>query len=192
MSKIFGTRFARRDRTGIEYEYELEIDFKDQAVMDNRLETEVIAKRRPTGTTEWQKITATVQYEHERHEIRIEIQGGEFLRIDTSNFDSAIQAGLDVAIEQVEQVFSELTGVSIAHSVETLIQYIPLPDPVFGCLLKAGLSTVVGQLAKCIYSTREIRERRIRATFRCLGDHGMDMLSTAARRTLWCMIRLGI
>ena len=199
MPRIIGTRFVRQNN-GREYEYELELDFKDQAIMENHLEIDVVAKRRPLqkgplfpflGAAGWERVTATLQYDIPQNRIAVSIAGTEIGYIDIAGITWLPEAFIEEAWQQLSNAF---TATAVGRSIEECIQRLPVPlDPVFGCLLKAGISTVAGQSVRCIGETKgvEVLWRRVREIFKCLGHSAPTMLLTAARRTFVCMIMLG-
>ena len=67
-----------------------------------------------------------------------------------------------------------------SSAAELIIQAIPV-DPLLGCLLKSGVSTVIGQLIRCWRGTAEVQdagiqmEGRIRALADCVMGHAREM-----------------
>ena len=78
--------------------------------------------------------------------------------------------------------------------LEEALQAIPVPDPVFGCMLKAGLTTTLGQTMKCYDQVKGASGgfRRVRRVFVCLAENGVGMIWTATSRSLRCMAMLGL
>lgn len=77
--------------------------------------------------------------------------------------------------------------------LERFLQSIPVPDPILGCALKAGVSSLIGQAIKC----RTEMERagfwgRISEFAGCMRNHFGAIGRTALRRTFGCMISGGL
>jgi hypothetical protein len=66
-------------------------------------------------------------------------------------------------------------------------------DPFTGCLIRAGLSAVVGQVISCKQATRDVpwNLRRLKAMGHCMREHLGRMGTRAARKALRCVLRLG-
>lgn len=74
-----------------------------------------------------------------------------------------------------------------------LINNIPAVDPIFGCILKSGISTTIGQIVKChknVSKGASVR-KKISDILKCLGANKMSMLAKFTTRALKCMLFLG-
>ena len=70
-------------------------------------------------------------------------------------------------------------------------QSLPVPEPAFGCVIEAGISTV-GQMIRCHGRHRMIEQRRGRTEIvKCLGINAPGMTIKAALRTLGCWLTFG-
>lgn len=170
-----------------EYEYELDLDFKDEAIMRNAVEFDIVARRRPRTGGEWEQVTVTISFSFEEERAYLSVSGeaiGEYKL-------AAIDLPADVLAEEAwAHVLKAYDGIPL----EEAIHLIPT-DPFFGCLIKAGISTTLGQAVRCYRETAEAAGtaiERIRATIRCLGDNLLGMLTTATIRTLRCMVLGGL
>ena len=194
MPRITGHRFAK---DGIEYE--IAIDFKDAALAQDRLEVDVVGRRRPQGERRWDEVALTLRVDFERNDLVVSHGDRELGRI-TLDRDLRGEFPDDQDIEVLNEAFepaeggTEAAGEAVAQTLEEAIQAIPVPDPLVGCLLKSGVSAVAGQIIRCANRTsgEETIPRRVRATLRCLGFSIGAILGVTARRTLWCMMTGGI
>ena len=86
-----------------------------------------------------------------------------------------------------------LDAAGLDQAIETAIQSLPVPEPAFGCVIKAGISTTVGQMIRCHNRHRMIEQRRSRAweIVKCLGINAPGMTIKAALRTLGCWLTFG-
>ena len=182
MPKISSHRITSTSRG---YEYELDLDLKDAAIIENKVAFDVTAKRRPIGSGDWEKETVTVSFDFEEHVAHVSVYGETIGTIDLAGIDIAFEAPLDEAWIQIVSAYQ-------GRSVETAIQMIPT-DPIFGCLVKAGISTTVGQSIKWYNKTASIRPyfKRIRETIKCLGANAGRIIITATGRTFLCMVTMG-
>ncbi len=86
----------------------------------------------------------------------------------------------------------EMTKEGIGNAVAEIIDGMPVPDPFFGCLIKASISSIVGQVITC----NELRGnygkgKRYRQILRCLGEHTKGIAFRSIYRAARCMIRFG-
>ena len=77
--------------------------------------------------------------------------------------------------------------------LEQFLASIPVPDPLLGCAIKAGISSLIGQAIKC---RREVESaglwRSMQVFARCMRDHFGDIGRTALKRAFGCMISGGL
>lgn len=181
MPKIASHRITSGD-----HEYELDIDLKDAAIMQNRVEFEVAARRRHLREDAWEQESVTLRFDFEERVAQVLYRGEEIGRIDLSRIDLPEDMPAEAAWSMIADAWD-------GSPIEQMIQMIP-GDPVVGCLLKAGISTTVGQTIRCYgqaAGARSFRER-IKETLRCLGQNTIRMILTATARTLRCMVLLGL
>jgi len=80
---------------------------------------------------------------------------------------------------------------------EQVLDWIPAwcftGDPITGCLVRAGLSALIGQTLDCKKSTAELPwfKPRMKALGQCMVHHIPDMGVTAAARAARCVMRFG-
>jgi hypothetical protein len=107
---------------------------------------------------------------------------------------------LDRAHEHVGDISDGLWGhiKTVLHDggerAEQVIQGIPAGDPVFGCLIRSGLSTAIGHLIKCnarVGSVQNVR-RRVARIARCLRADSIAIGVKFILRTLKCAATGGL
>lgn len=80
---------------------------------------------------------------------------------------------------------------------EQVLDWIPAwcftGDPITGCMVRAGLSALIGQTLDCKKSTAELPwfKPRMKALGQCMVHHIPDMGVTAAARAARCVMRFG-
>lgn len=79
------------------------------------------------------------------------------------------------------------------EAISQLIDAIPAGDPFLGCLLRAGVSTFVGQVVKCTFAASDAEGWRqtVRQVLACLRRNGVRMLVRTALRAARCWIKGG-
>ena len=174
-------------------ECKVKLDLNDTAIMDDCLEMEVGGKFRQGPDEEWIKRKFTVRFNAEINAIEILHDGEVIGTIVLDAVGDFIARELDElpapeAWEKIREMFED--GGAL---IDELIQSIPVPDPIFGCLIKAGLSTAIGQLLECntIVPVRETAKQRIWELLRCLGFNSLPMISKFTFRTLRCAVSFG-
>ena len=99
--------------------------------------------------------------------------------------------GMDGRRAVFEKPLSELLD------VEQVLDWIPAwvftGDPISGCLVRSGLSALVGQILDCKKDTSELHwyVPRMKALCRCMLVHIPEMTVTAATRAAKCVWRFG-
>ena len=181
MPKIRSHRIAKDD-----FEYELDIDFKDAAIMENKISLDVSARKRAVNETDWQEVTVNIAFNFETGHAVVSTEGEKIGEIDLSKIDIPDHAFAEQAWDAIANAYS-------GSAIEDAIQAIP-SDPVFGCLVKAGISTTVGQTMNCYNSTPQTSalSQRVRETILCLGQNSNWMVLTASARTVRCMVMAGL
>lgn len=183
MPKMTGYRIKRGDS-----EYEIDIDFKDAAIMEEQIEFEITARSRSLPDGDWLESSASVRmvFEEFGPVALVQIGDSEEIRINLAQVDMGLYTSF-------EEAWQKVLDACDGNALEQAIQAIP-GDPVLGCLIKAGISTTVGQTMRCYNecSGVEALRRRIRATIKCLGDNFVGMIFTATTRAFKCMILLGL
>ena len=70
-----------------------------------------------------------------------------------------------------------------------IVEAIPVPDPIIGCALRSGLSTVIDQVFACHRQAEDAEEGRVRSFFRCMKASTRRMASRCLFRFGCCMLR---
>ena len=188
------------DGQGRLYTLRLTVDVQSAILNDGNVETSVVAIRHVEDGEDIE-MTAVVRLESFAGRIAIVLPEQDPIYIDLENFERVAdsdEAGIDPHgdVEQgdaVDRAVRELLdGAGLDEAIEAAIQRIPSPDP-FICLLKAGISTTVGQLIRCNNRHKSVEQRRSRAwkIVKCLGVNAPGMTIKAALRTLGCWLTLG-
>ncbi len=193
MATLTKIAFERNDTL-----YELAVDFEDEKIIEDlivfNLEAQVT-----TSDKAQHKETLSIEINWDKYKVTI-ASGNEILKVfefseldvrvsseDGSEFIPGMEEG-----ELKDGVYDTVSE-GIDEGISRIIDAMPVPDPIFGCLIKAGISSVVGQAIAC----NEVRGNYIQESNRfwqivkCLREH----LGGVASRTLWrtarCMIRMG-
>jgi hypothetical protein len=189
--------------TGATYEIEFNID--RIAALRETLSIEVVARRNSSLNEPGQEIQATLDFDLERREVLLKIEGEEAGKISLDAFGDLLQSDEADAIERAGGVAADVwdavrdnllseSGNRVGDAVEGAIQALPAFDPILGCLLKGAISAVVGQVIRCYRKPYEgetgFRER-LRDIAKCLGRNAWGILGRASWRATRCMITLG-
>lgn len=170
-----------------DHEYELELGLDDAAIMQEAVRFEITARSRHRAEDHWNEHKASVDldFEGERPVARVTIEGHDPIEIDLGMVDISPGASFEDAWEAIRDACE-------GSAFEQLVMAFPA-DPVIGCLLKAGISTSIGQAIGCYRETEHAKglRTRVRRTLSCLGENLPGMLFTATARTLKCMVMLG-
>ena len=79
------------------------------------------------------------------------------------------------------------------------MEYVPAGDPIFGCLVKAGVTSTIGQSLRCRNLHRQHDDKYRSASWRqkaqmitdCLWEHRKEISGRALKRALKCVARGG-
>ena len=154
-------------------EYELGISWNDDSFISGTPEIEISATVRRRDWKEPQRVAVTVGLEDR--------DGGPVLIVSVQG--------------------KPILGVPLADLLDEsqIIDRIPAwiyggGDPLTGCLLRAGLSSVVGQVIHCKNETRELDwyRARIQAIGGCLNTNVGRMGSRTALRAAKCALKAGL
>lgn len=154
-----------------QYEYELSLSWDDDAFVEGSISFNVSVLQRDTNGNEIKK-DATVSIEHDENEQPI-------LKIsDGGELDVNYPLG---------ELFDE------SQIIDLIPAWFFGGDPITGCLMRAGLSTSVGQIIECKKETSGVPWfiERCRAIGNILLSSIPDMSSKMARRAMRCIMRLG-
>lgn len=152
-----------------EVTYKLDLSFDDAAIMDSAAAFNITATCLSRDGDDYiqTKVAARVEISPWENVGTISIEGMEVYRFEL------VDRG-DVGLEK-------------------FLQSIPVPDPILGCAIKAGVSSLIGQAIKCRTEMERARFWGQIAEFaRCMRDHVGAIGRTALRRTFGCMISGGL
>lgn len=193
MATLTTIRFSRENTV-----YEVDIDFDDEAIIEDVVAFDVIARvTNSDGISHSETLRVELNLneftgrilvsERELHQFSF---GDMSTRMDAQTGDEIIP-GMDGEKELDDNVYDNIQH-GIGEAVGEMINAMPVPDPFLGCLIKASISSIVGQVITC----NELRKNygtgnRYKQILRCLGEHAKGI----ALRTIWraarCILRLG-
>lgn len=172
--------------------YTFEFDLDDAAIMKNKIAVDVVSKVTDGKGQESAK-TLTVQLDFENSVVEV-LDGDRVLkRFDLGVLRKKLQDWDEYGplSKGAADEFGDQVNASLGNAVEELISSIPVPDPIFGCLIKAGVSATIGQTITCYnrISGQRIEGaiRHTRALVGCLMQNAGGIFTRAVWRTLKCM-----
>lgn len=152
--------------TSFEFEHEgssyaIELNFDDSAMMESILKFDVIAKEKNQGL----ELNARVEVLPLESKIAIFVGDGEPIELNIFN---SSENYLEELIDKIPQTF--------------------LLDPVFGCAIKAGVSSIVGRAVECAHSLEaNSLWKNMREYFRCMSSKFSDITNKTIYRTFRCI-----
>lgn len=165
------------------HDYEIEFNFDDAAIVEDQISIDSIAKARLENDEDgWESVLVNLSYKIGDTEIVVSLDDGEIGRIKIEAVDITEEMDSEEAWGQIEEFID-------AAALEAAIGLVPT-DPIIGCLAKAGISSVAGQLVRCINESKQ-SQRRARAIFRCLGQNVPGIAYRAVYRAIRCMLLAG-
>ena len=172
--------------------YILDLAFDDAAMMEDSLAVSVNVTRLPASGGPPDYVEAKVTLDLAEEMIIVAMPGVDEFRIPLYHSELVAEAETEDGFE-MDQFWQTATNASGREDLwETIIEYMPAGDPLLGCVVKAGVSTSVGQIIACNAEVERSGDRpRLKAILRCLRSNGVSMLRRAAVRTFKCWIRLG-
>lgn len=192
MPIISGHQFEHGSR-----EYKVSLDFKDNEIVNSSLAIGVIAKQRPINSNEaWEDVEVIVKVDFEENCIILsngESQLGKIsLDIDISDDWDDPDADWKIINNSLIRDAAQ-PQITLETALENSIQAIPV-DPVIGCILKSGISAVVGQVIRCERMHRDIRNTRqkVLSMVRCMVNQSISILSVSTVRAFRCAIFFGL
>lgn len=162
--------------------YELALNFDDAALADGAVAVSATV-------TAW-----SLDRPDDKHQISAELS---IARDDRDRPILTVRLKGDVQGVQMDEVIFE-RPLSELIQAEQILDSIPAwaytGDPITGCMVRSGLSALVGQLLDCKKSTEELPWYwpRMRALGHCMLQHVPDMTKTAALRAGKCILRFGV
>ncbi len=153
--------------------YELEISWDDEAFTEEGTPTISVSASVRRGDTEPRSLTAQLSIkknEPDGPDVILQIEDNEIVRMPLSDLISETQI--------IDRIPGWLYGGG---------------DLMTGCLVRAGLSSVVGQLIRCKNATREVEwyGPRIHAIGRCLKANIGGIGMRTAWRAATCVLKAG-
>ena len=186
-----GTKSFRDENGNI---YEVNLSLNDAAVMDDNLEMIVTGSYREAGADIPLKAEFLIRlnpsedaleiyFENERRAV---IKLAELSGFNPDEFENL----------EMEEAWATITEIMEdgGDAISAMIDSIPVPDPVFGCLLRAGISTAAGQIVSCYMAFHQVANirSRIAHVLRCLSVNSLVMLSKFTWRTFKCALGGGL
>lgn len=186
-----GTKSFRDESGNI---YEVNLSLNDTAAIEDNLEMIVTGSYREAGADIPMKAeflirlnpsedTLEIYFENERRAV---IHFSELDDFDPDEFENL----------EMEEAWATIAAVleDGGDALSAIIDSIPVPDPVFGCLLRAGISTATGQIVSCYMAFRQVENirQRIAHVLRCLSVNSLVMLSKFTWRTFKCALSGGL
>ena len=147
-------------------EYQLDLDLNDEAIMRNHVEFVVAGtvRKGASGRTIHAQFTVRLNVPDNRIEVihQDQIVGTIYLaRPDINQVADVDEPETLQLREHIDNTWERICAFleeGGRESIERIIDNIPAVDPVFGCLIRAALSTAIGQLLKCYAQDRPIEE----------------------------------
>ena len=176
-------------------EYEIELSLNDAAIMDDHVDIDIHGRQRRSPEEEWTEESFTARFDYRNAQLLVLYRGERIGVIDLNDADileNAVAAEEDGDEGSWEVISNWLED--NGESVEHVIDHIPAIDPVFGCLIRAGLSTTIGQFISCYPQVRRASETRwqwIANMLRCLGVNSFVMMAKFTKRTIRCALGAG-
>ncbi|WP_417485465.1 hypothetical protein [Maricaulis salignorans] len=170
-------------------------------VNDGVISTEIAVVRINADGHEDASITATVAVDVNNNQIIVTLPDDTELVVDLRDYKLAdvdhradgLMPGDEGELDGYWNTIVEASSAN-AEAVAAAIDAIPVPDPLIGCVLRAGIATVVGQAVACNEQVGGGGElyARVRAVLGCLRGNGLRILGRTTTRTLRCMVMGGL
>jgi hypothetical protein len=185
--------------------YVLDIEFDDAAIMEDKLVTSVFAKRvlqNENGDDlpedSWPTIEAKLSLLVADRIVILELPERDPIILHLGDNADAFfddDHDFDQESEMADFIAGMFESGGAIDRAGDLIDFIPAGEPVLGCLIKAGISTTLGQMVQCYHQLpverAETTKQKIWQMLRCLGVNGHVMLAKAGLRTLRCWLTAG-
>ena len=182
--------------------YDVEIRFDDGAIMEDLLVFEVEARVTDEDERSFSQ-TLIVELDFEARRGRILHEGEEWYSFSLSDIPVRINPEGEETPQGIVDDTSEgasADGVAdfveegIGGQVARLIEGVPVPDPVLGCALKAGVSSVIGQALACneIAGSDGGTRERLGRIVGCIRQHVGSIFSRMLWRAARCTATLGV
>lgn len=195
MAPITTISFTREGR-----EYFVKLNLDDAAIMAGDFVIEVNASvKDQQGRLIEESLTLKLDFE-KMHGVILR-QGEVWYEFDFQDLPfppnvngSESPEGMEIGNEEANDHIAEFVEESIGQQIHHLIDAMPVPDPLLGCALKAGISSALGQSLVCneLVGGEGTRRQRCWRIARCLREHIGGIFTTALWRAARCMATLGI
>ncbi|MCU7796172.1 MAG: hypothetical protein KZQ75_03450 [Candidatus Thiodiazotropha sp. (ex Myrtea spinifera)] len=183
-------------RDGREYLVKLNLD--DAAIMEGDFVIEVTASVTERNKHKYEE-SLTLTLDFERMHGAISHKGEPLHEFDLHDlpFPSNINGsespeGMETGDEGADDPVAEYIEKSIGHHIHEIIEAMPVPDPILGCALKAGISSALGQSLVCneMVGSDGTKRQRFWRIARCLREHVAGIFTTVLWRAARCMVML--
>ncbi|WP_417488619.1 hypothetical protein [Maricaulis sp.] len=165
------------------------------------ISTEIAVIRLDADGHEEAVITATIAVDVGNNQIIVTLPDGTELVVDLLDYnladvdhrDDGRIPGDDDELDRYWNTIVDSSGAN-AEAVAAAIDAIPVPDPLIGCVLRAGIATAVGQAVACneqVGGGGPLHER-VQSVLGCLRGNGLRILGRTAARALRCMLLCGL
>lgn len=178
MSHLTRISFARDGER-----YELLIDLEDGDIVDDRLTFELTARAQSEVAVDARDVTVTLVIDFEHQIATVTLPDGSEHQINLAGLYLRInEHGEEIVLDQ-EDVLGDRVAQDIGPALVEALGDVPLGDPL-ACLIKAGVSSIIGQAIAC----QEIAARSFKRMFRCLRDHVTGIFGRTLWRTARCIL----
>jgi hypothetical protein len=195
-AKLSEISFTAGDRR-----YELTLGVDVGALQQSELHLDVTATVSGEGVEPFEE-TLTVEIRPLERRGRVLAGDRVIHEFDYAQFDVRINQGAESppGMEydyddgpQIDKV-AEAVESGLGDYVAGLIDAMPVPDPIFGCLLKAGISSTIGQAIACteVVGLEGAVRQVVWRLARCMRDHIGGILTRTLWRTARCIVTLGM
>jgi len=141
------------------------------------------------------KVKATIGFD-----LRTDADGSKIIyvlvEVEGTKFEFPLANRFRPALDLVDSSVEALDSV-LPDAFENILEGIPVPEPALGCVIKAGIISVVGQVIRCNnqavkgHHEADVHPQRIRKILVCLRENGVKVAKSAAFRTLKCWVTAG-
>lgn len=100
--------------------------------------------------------------------------------------------GMEIGEEGASDMVAEFVDESIGDHILDVINAMPVPDPILGCALKAGISSALGQALVCneYVGGDGTKKQRFWKIARCMREYAGGIFTTTLWRAARCMVTL--
>jgi hypothetical protein len=155
-----------------EYDYTLDLHWLDVAFQNNEVNLSVTASRKLVNEKYWKPSP----------ELNVSIvENDEHPLIQIKSEETFEQFGISSLSDEAE-IIDKLPA-----------QIFSFGDPISGCLIRAGLSSILGQIIVCRKQTSGVPwfKERAKAMGLCLKEHIPEMTGRAAFKAAVCIAKVG-